>query len=297
MDVQQWSERIGAVGVWAPTDVLGVRDASDLAVLLRDLGYGALWVPETLGRDPFAHLAHLADRASGLALATGIANIHHRLPGPMLQAANALAEQTDSRFLLGIGVSHQPLVEGLRHVPYTKPLATMRAYLDAMDASPYLAPAPAEPAPRLLAALGPKMLALAAERADGAHTYWVTPEHTAAARAVLGPEKLLCVEHKVVLTDDADLARSTAAGALAMYVDLPNYRNNWLRLGYTDEEIDGRSPRFLDAVVAWGDADALQARVDEHLAAGATHVCIQALTPGQPLRPDHDAYRALAPSR
>ena len=228
--------------------------------------------------------------------ATGIANIHHRLPGPMLQAANTLAEQTGGRFLLGIGVSHQPLVEGIRHVPYGKPLATMRAYLDGMDSSMYLAPAPTEPAPRLLAALGPMMLDLAAERADGAHTYWVTPEHTAVARAALGPDKLLCVEHKVVLTDDPALARTTAEGALGMYIDLPNYRNNWLRLGYTDEEIDGRASRFLDAVVAWGDADALRTRVQEHLDAGADHVCIQALTPGHALRPDHDAYRALAPA-
>ena len=296
MDVQQWSDRIGRLGVWAPTDVLPVEDASALAVLLQDLGYGALWVPETLGRDPFAHVALLADRAQDLVFATGIANIHHRLPGPMLQAANTLAEQTGGRFLLGIGVSHQPLVEGIRHVPYGKPLATMRAYLDGMDSSMYLAPAPTEPAPRLLAALGPMMLDLAAERADGAHTYWVTPEHTAVARAALGPDKLLCVEHKVVLTDDPALARTTAEGALGMYIDLPNYRNNWLRLGYTDEEIDGRASRFLDAVVAWGDADALRTRVQEHLDAGADHVCIQALTPGHALRPDHDAYRALAPA-
>lgn len=290
-----WRARLGRLGVWAPTDGMTSAEAVSFARRLEELGYGALWLPETLGRDPFVHVAHLADHTERLVLATGIANIHHRLPGAMLQAARALAEQTGDRFVLGLGVSHQPFVEGLRHVPYGKPLATMRAYLDAMDASPYLAKASATPVPRLLAALGPKMLALAASRADGAHPYWTTPAHTEQARAALGPDKLLCVEQKVVLCEDAERARATAVGALSVYITLPNYRNSWLRLGFTDEEIDGHAPRFLDAVVAWGDLDALRARVQEHLDAGADHVCVQALTPDQPFTPDEAALRALAP--
>jgi probable F420-dependent oxidoreductase len=290
-----WRDRIGKLGVWAPADGMPVADVVALTQLIEQLGYGTLWLPETLGRDPFTHIAHLADQARSLSFATGIANIHHRLPGPMLQAANTLAEQTDGRFVLAIGVSHQPLVEGVRGVPYSKPLATMRSYLEAMDASPYMASAPAEPAPRLLAALGPKMLELSASHADGAHPYWTTPEHTATARSIIGPDKLLCVEQKVVLSTDAEAARSTAIGALSVYIGLPNYRNSWLRLGYTEEEISGHDPRFLDAVVAWGTAESIQDRVQQHFDAGADHVCIQALTPGHPFRVDQDALRTLAP--
>ncbi len=291
----KWREQIGPLGVWAPTDMMSVGDAVGLAQLREELGYGTLWVPETMGRDPFVHLAHLADHTTTLRCATGIASIHHRHPGAMLQAANALAEQTDGRFVLGLGVSHQPMVDGVRGLPYDKPLSTMRRYLEQMDASPYMAPAPAEPAPRLLAALGPKMLELAAAQADGAHPYWTTPAHTAIARGILGPDKLLCVEQKVVLTDDAEVAHGTAIGALSVYINLPNYRNNWLRLGFSDEEIGSHAPRFLDAVVAWGSADAIRERIREHTDAGADHVCIQALAPGHPFTADRDALRALAP--
>lgn len=295
-DISGWRERVGRVGVWAATDAMPVGDAAALAVLLQDLGYGTLWLPETLGRDPFVHVAHLADRATTLTFATGIASIHHRHPGAMLQATNALAEQTGGRFVLGLGVSHAPMVAGLRGLPYERPVQTMRTYLEGIDASPYLAPAPATPAPRLLAALGPKMLELAASHADGALPYWTTPDHTATARSILGPDKLLCVEQKVVLTSDPDIGRATAAAALSIYADLPNYRNSWLRLGFTDEEIDARAPRFVDAVVAWGDAAAISERIRQHHDAGADHVCIQALPPGRPVGADEAALRALAPA-
>jgi probable F420-dependent oxidoreductase len=290
-----WRERIGRLGVWAHTDGMSVADAAAFAARVEALGFGALWLPETMGRDPFAHIAHLAGGTQSLVFATGIANIHHRHPGAMVQAANALAEQTGGRFILGVGVSHQPFVAGVRNLTYDKPLATMRAYLEAMEAAPYMAPAPELPAPRLIAALGPKMLELAASHADGAHPYWTTPEHTATARSILGPDKLLCVEQKVVLSTDADEARATGMGALSVYVGLPNYRNNWLRLGYTEEEITASDPRFVDAVVAWGTAEAIKARVQEHLDAGADHVCIQPLTPGHPFRIDQDALEALSP--
>jgi probable F420-dependent oxidoreductase len=287
-------ERLGQWGVWAPTDGLGAADAVGLARRIEEMGYSTLWLPETFGRDPFAHIAHLADGTESLLFATGIANIHHRHPGAMLQAANTVAEQSGGRFLLGLGVSHKPVVEAVRHLDYGKPVATMRAYLDAMDASPYASPAPAAPVRRLVAALGPKMLALAAERADGVHPYWTTPEHTAEARRVLGPGKLLCVEQKIVLTENADVARSTATQALGLYAGLPNYRNNWLRLGFTDEEIDGGAERFVDAVVAWGDVARVTAHLRRHLDAGADHVCVQAMTAGQPFRVDEAALATLA---
>jgi len=285
---------LGRYGVWAATDGMPLDDAVAFAQHVEALGYGTLWLPETMGRDPFVHIAHLAGSTDRLVLATGIANIHHRHPGAMLQAANAMGELSGGRFVLGLGVSHKPLVEGLRNLDYGQPVATMRSYLDAMDASPYMSPAPPSAVPRLLGALGPKMLELATSRADGAHPYWTTPEHTAAAREILGPDKLLCVEQKVVLTTDAAAARATAAGALALYTDLPNYRNNWLRLGFTDEEISERADRFVDALVAWGEPDTVAAHLQRHLDAGADHVCIQPLTVGNPFRADQDALTALA---
>jgi len=286
---------IGQRGVWCATDGMPAAAAAQFAQRVEALGYSTLWLPEVFGRDPFAHAAFLATETSTLGLATGIANIHHRLPGVMMQCSNTLAEQTNGRFILGIGVSHHTVVEGLRGLSYDKPLTTMRRYLEAMDASPFMAVRPAENAPRLLAALGPKMLALSAEKADGAHPYWTTPEHTAEAREILGPDKLLCVEQKVVLSTDATEARSAGIGALSIYADLPNYRNNWLRLGYTNDQIDQRDESFIDAVVAWGTADHINARIQAHIDAGANHVCIQALSTINPFVPDERALEALAP--
>lgn len=296
-DVAAWRRRLGRLGVWSSTDHLALDGARRVAALVEGLGYGALWLPETVGRDPFAHAAHLADRTEHLVLATGIANIHHRHAGAMRQAADTVAEQSGGRFVLGLGVSHAPMVEGVRGLAYGSPLATMRAYLEGIEGAPRSSPPPAVPAPRLVGALGPRMTALAGELADGVHPYWTTPAHTARARDVLGPDKLICVEQKVVLTDDAEAARPTARKALAHYVDLPNYRNSWLRLGFTADDVASCSDHLVDALVAWGDADALRRRVDEHLDAGADHVCIQPMTPDHPLRLDADALRALAPGR
>lgn len=290
----RWRERIGPLGVWCATDGMRAPVAVEVAQQVESLGYGALWLPETLGRDPFAHAAHLAAHTSSLVLASGIANIFHRHPGPMVQAANTVAEQSSGRFVLGIGVSHQPVVEGLRGLTYGKPLSAMRTYLDQMDAAPYLSPAPDPAPPRLLAALGPKMLELAAQRADGALPYWTVPEHTEQARAALGPGKLLCVEQKVVLTEDAEEGRATAAAALGLYADLPNYRNNWKRLGFGEDEIESRAPRLLDALVAWGPPERIRDRIREHHDAGADHVCIQPLTIGDAFRIDRGALERLA---
>jgi probable F420-dependent oxidoreductase len=270
--------------------------AAEFAERIEALGYSTLWLPEVVGRDPFAHIAFLASETTSLGFATGIASIHHRVAGMMKQAANTVAEQSGGRFILGIGVSHQPFVEGFRGLVYDKPLTTMRRYLEAMDTAPFMAAGPAEPPPRLLAALGPKMLALAGEKADGAHPYWTTPEHTAQAREILGPDKLLCVEQKVVLSSDPSEARTTAINALSIYADLPNYRNNWLRLGYTSEQIDARDDAFIDAVVAWGTADQIETRLKAHVDAGANHVCIQALNPANPFQADERALEALAPT-
>ncbi len=292
--ITDWRQRIGPLGVWCATDGMRAPVAVEVAQQVEAFGYGVLWLPETLGRDPFAHAAHLAAHTQRLVVASGIASIFHRHPGSMVQAANAVAEQSDGRFVLGIGVSHQPMVEGMRGLSYDKPLTAMRSYLEQMDAAPYLSPPPDPSPPRLLAALGPRMLELASERADGALTYWTVPEHTVRARSTMGPRKLLCVEQKVVLTEDADEAHATAIAALGLYANLPNYRNNWRRLGFSEEEIESRAPRLLDALVAWGTPERVRERIREHHDAGADHVCIQPLLIGDAFRVDRAALEQLA---
>jgi probable F420-dependent oxidoreductase len=272
---------LGRLGVWMAPEAVPARDAAALALHLEELGYSALWVAETFGRDPFAFTAALGAATSRLVLATGIANIYNRHAGVMKQAANTVAEQTGGRFVLGLGVSSPQIVAKARGLDYTQPLTRMRGYLDEMQQAHYLAVPPPADVPIVLAALGPKMLALASERTRGAHTYNVTPEHTAVARNTLGADAWLCVEQKVLLSTDAAQARATGARVLKFYQRAPGYRNNWNRLGFTDDDIDQMSDRFVDAIVAWGDEDAIRARLDAHFAAGATHVCIQ------PLHPEH----------
>ena len=287
-------DQLRTIGVWYFTDGMPAGQAAEFAARLEELGYSALWLPDTVGRDPFAHIAYLASQTSSLVFATGIASIFHRHPGPMKQVAMTLGEQTGGRFVLGLGVSHAPMVAGLRQLDYSKPLTQMRDYLKAMDGSPYRGVSGETP-PRLLAALGPKMLELARDAADGAHPYWTTPEHTATAREILGPDKFLCVEQKVCLSTDATAARTAANAAIGGYAALPNYRNNWKRIGFSEEEIESRDNRFVDAVVAWGDADAIRRRVQEHYDAGADHVCIQPLSTERAGTLDWHALEALAP--
>ena len=285
-------------GVWFFTDAMAANEAAEFAQELESLGYSMLWLPDTVGRDPFAHIAWLGSQTTTLGFATGIANVFHRHPGPMKQVASTLGEQTGGRFLLGLGVSHGPLVAGLRGLDYSKPLTKMRDYLEAMEAQPFTGRRPDEAVPVLLAALGPKMLELSASAADGAHPYFTTPEHTAMAREAIGPDKLLCVEQKVCLTTDADAARTAALAQLSVYADLPNYRNNWKRLGFSEDEIESRDPRFVDAVFVWGDEDAVRAGVQAHHDAGADHVCIQPVAPGDAERgvPDRRVLELLAPN-
>jgi len=288
------AERLRTTGVWTFTEGMTAGTAGEFAARLEALGYSALWLPDTLGRDPFAHIAHLARATTTLLFATGIASISHRHPGPMRQAANTVAEQSGGRFVLGLGVSHEPFVSGVRKLDYSRPLSRMRAYLDAMADAPYTAVLPPDPPPTVLAALGPKMLDLARDRTDGAHPYFVPPEHTALARERLGVGKVLAPEQAVILTDDADSARELAREHVAFYMTAPNYRNNMLRLGFDESDLDdGGSERLRDAVVVWGDEAAIQARVQAHLDAGADHVCIQPLPSGVL---DLDALRRLAPA-
>ena len=288
---------LGPVGIWTfALDLQPVARAREVAAELEDLGYGAVWVPDAVGRDPLVHAALLLGGTDRIAIGTGIAQIYGRDPMTMTGGWKTISEAFPGRFVLGLGVSHQPMVEGLRGQTYGPPLTAMREYLDRMDTAMYVAAEPTEPPRRVLAALGPKMLALAAERADGAHPYNVPPEHTARAREILGPEKLLAPEQAVLLETDPVEARRIARGHMAIYLDLPNYMNNLRRFGITDDDIaDGGSDRLVDTVVAWGDVDAVRARVQAHLDAGADHVAVQVLTPERGTLP-LDEWRKLAPA-
>jgi probable F420-dependent oxidoreductase len=287
--------QIGRVGVWAFLDAAAGEQLADVVAELDELGYGAIWVPETLGRDPFVLCSRLLAASTRITAATGIASIYARGPIAMSAGAKTLAEAFPGRFLLGLGVSHAPMVEGVHHRSYSRPVATMRAFLDAMDAATYTAPPPEPPPGRVLAALGPRMLTLAAERADGAHPYFVPPEHTAIARAALGEGPLLAPEQTVVLARDPAVARDAARSFARSYLRLPNYANNLLRLGYTEDELDHGADRVIDAVVAWGDVDAIVGRVRAHHDAGADHVCVQVLPRERGELPFAE-WRELAPA-
>jgi probable F420-dependent oxidoreductase len=288
--------QLGKLGVWAPMDVLSAAEGALFAQRVEGWGYAALWLPESRGRDVLVHSSWLLANTKSLIVAPGIANIYARDPMAMANGQRALAEQSGGRFLLGIGVSHAPTVVGLRGHSYGKPVTTMRAYLQGMQAAPYLAPDPPERPLTVVAALGPRMMALSAELADGAHPYNVPPEHTADARRILGSGKLLCPEVWVLLETDASAARSAARQALASYMRLDNYVNNWRRIGFGDDELaGGGSDRFIDANVAWGSEEAIRKRIQEHWDAGADHVCIQSISPDGSRRPDEKALALLAP--
>lgn len=288
---------IPRIGIWTGAlETVPASRAQELAVELEELGYGALWIPEVAGRDPFVHLALLLSATRTLIGATGIANIWARDAVTTSGAVKGLTEAFPERMLLGLGVSHQNLVSDLRGHDYNKPLTAMRRYLDGMDAAPYTSFRPTTPVRRVLAALRPKMLALAAEKADGAHPYFVTPEHTARAREILGAGPLLCPEQAVVLESDPEKARAIGREYTKVYLGQPNYVNNILELGFSEADLaDGGGDKFVDALVAWGDADSIVARVRAHLDAGADHVAVQAL-PAQRRGVPDGQWRELAPA-
>ncbi len=268
----------GPVGVWtAALDALEPAAAADQVAALDEQGWDALWFGEAYGREAFTAAALYLGASRRLAVATGIASVYGRDAVAANAAGRLLQALHPGRFVLGLGVSHAPLVERMRGHAYGRPLTAMREYLDAMDAAPCFAAGADVPPPRVLAALGPAMLALARDRTAGAHPYLVTPEHTASAREVLGAGPLLAVEQSVVLSDDPDVVRERAHWHLEIYTGLPNYRNSWLRQGFTADDLPrGGSDRLKQALVVGGE-QAIADRVREHLDAGADHVCLQVL--------------------
>lgn len=268
---------LGRIGGWSfALQRLSAAEAGAAARRLESLGYPVIWIPESIGsKELFSHAAILLAATERIVVASGIANIHARDPMAMANGAKALGEACPGRFVLGIGVSHAPSVE-TRGGTYGRPLEAMREYLDAMAAAQYAGPEPDPPVPLVLAALGPRMLELAAERADGAHPYFVPVEHTPFARQHLGPEPFLVVEQTAVLTTDPAEGRRVGRAFARNYLALPNYATNLRRLGWDDEDLAGEgSDDLIDAVVVSGDVDAIVSRVRAHLEAGADQVCLQ----------------------
>ena len=285
----------GRVGIWSMTlDALAPGDAAQAVSELDELGYSALWVPEAWGREAFTAAGLYLAASTRMVIATGIASIWGRDAVAAANATRTLEAAYDERFLLGLGVSHRPLVERLRGHDYASPVAAMSAYLGALDAAPMVAQEKDEPVERVIAALGPRMLALAAEKASGAHTYNTTPEHTARAREILGTS-FLAVEQAAVIGESREEYLARAHTHLEFYTGLENYRAHWRRLGLSDEDfVRGGSTRLCEAVVAHV-ADDVAEVVAAHVSAGADHVCLQVLGSGGRDASTRHEWRDVAP--
>ena len=277
------------VGIWSSQLRFGnASESAEAAAELDELGFSALWIPD-VGGPVFDAVGHLLAATKRTVIATGILNLWmHSAEDVAASFASLTAEQGD-RFLLGIGVSHAPLIDAGEPGRYRKPLAATASFLDGLDAAPR--PVPTDR--RVLAALGPKMLELSATRARGAHPYLVTPEHTASARSILGQGPLLLPEQTAIMCDNADEARRIGTGWLRTYLALPNYADNLLRSGFTEDDLTQISDRLIDAIIVWGDEEAVMRRVGEHRSAGADHVCVQVVT-ADPREFPREQWRRLA---
>ncbi len=290
--------QLGKLGVWSFIDNYSATEAAAFAKKIEEWGYSALWLPEAVGRDPFAIIGYLAAQTKELIFATGIANIYARDPMATNAGKKTLAELAPGRFILGLGVSHAPMVSDLRGHDYKKPVTQMRKYLDNMEAAFYMGPEAEDQAPILLGALRTNMLKLSAEKVQGAHPYFVTAEHTAKARVLLGDTALLCPEQAVLLETDSEKARFAGRQHMGTYLSLPNYRNNLLELGFDNDDFEnGGSDRLVDAIVAWGDEKTIRSRIEDHWQAGADHVCIQPLRRDGEMSPDTELLALLAPNQ
>lgn len=309
---------LGKYGVFMFNEGIRAPQLRDTARAIEGLGYGAVWYPEAVGREPFSTAALLLDATERLVAATGIVNIHGRDPMVTAMGQQTLNEMSGGRFLLGLGVSHKMFVEPRGHT-WGRPLATMRSYVEGVNACHAMIAIDRNLAiegigeqgmtrdangvltttlgaqPLVLAALGPKMTALAGEIAQGAHPYNTTPDHTRRAREILGPQALLCPMQRVCLCDDAAVARRVGRRILALYLELPNYRNVLLSCGFDESDFTGGgSDRLVDQLLGWGDAEAIIQHVQAHLDAGADHVCVQPINARDPVRRDLRALEIVA---
>ena len=269
---------IGTVGIWQGVfDAHPADEVREVVAELDERGWPCLWIPETVSRDPFVAAAVVLGATTNMKVATGIASIWARDAMTTSNATKTLNEAYGGRFLLGLGVSHHTITEWVRKHDYSKPYSTMKTYLERMDKSMFKGVEPAEPPSRVLAALGPKMLELSRDMADGCHPYFVPVEHTAIAREAVGPDKIVAVEQMVVFETDPSTARDIARKHMKVYLGLPNYANNLVRLGFSAEDVAAGTDDVVDAIVAWGTMDDVVARVRAHQDAGASHVCVQVL--------------------
>jgi len=285
---------LSRLGVFAFLDGLTAAESVEFAQTVERLGYSALWIVEAGGRDALTHAGLLLAHTDRLIVASGVASIWGREPTQMACAARAAAEGSDGRFILGLG-SNNPLSMQFRGLPYDKPVTTMREYVRRVREATYLAPAPPAEPPVVIAANNPKMLEVARVEAHGTITYIHPVEHTAAARAALGPQPWLCVTQAALLETDPRTARGAARAYLSTYLPhIDAYVRSYRRFGFTDADFaDGLSDRLVDAVVAWGDVTAVQARIAAHREAGATHVCVLPLGPGGSLIPNVEVLEGL----
>jgi probable F420-dependent oxidoreductase len=282
---------LGELGIWSgELRAVPAAEAADAVAELEALGYGTVWVPGRAGGPILELVGALLDATRTLTVATGILNVWMHDAAEVAAARAELDARHPGRFLLGLGISHAAIVDREDPGRYARPVSTMRSYLDALDAQD--PPVPREG--RVLAALGPRMLELARERSAGAHPYFVPVAHTAFARGVLGPGRLLAPEQAVTLQGDREADRRAARAHVERYLELPNYTSNLLRLGFTEEDLrDGGSDRLLDAIVAGGGTAGIGARVQEHRAAGADHVCLLVVG-GEPGALPREEWRTLA---
>ena len=283
---------LGSVGVWSGALRNGERSAVlEAAAELEELGYGTLWMPGGGHEGLAEHLQAMLERTRRAVVATGIVSVWTHPAAAIAAMHHTLTQAHPGRFLLGIGISHQQVVEGAG-LQYEKPLQKLRSYLDELDAGS--TPVPVDE--RILASLGPRSLQLARDRSLGTHPYFVPVEHTRIARQAVGPDKVVAPEQMVVVETDPDRARAIARPSIDRYLHAPNYTNNLLRFGFAAQDFaNGGSDRLVDAIVAWGDPATIMQRVREHHAAGADHVCIQVLTPTpQDLPQAMDGWRQLA---
>ncbi|MEQ8232411.1 MAG: TIGR03620 family F420-dependent LLM class oxidoreductase [Gammaproteobacteria bacterium] len=288
--------KFGKYGVFTFTDQLDATQLGQLCGRLEELGYSTLWYPEAFNYETFALGGYLLAQSRKLVVASGIANIYARDPAASVMGHNSLNALYDGRFVLGLGVSHAPLVSDVRGHEYKRPLATMRRYLYDMDrAWDALGGAPAVKQV-VLAALGPQMTRLSAERTLGAFPYNITPDQVALSRAAMDGKGALICEQKVCLCEDPARARAAARAALAPYLPLPNYFKNWFRLGFDESDLaDGGSDRLMDAMVLWGSAAQIRDKLAAYVEAGADQVVIQPIRADGQAGPDWAALEALAP--
>ena len=291
-------QKPSGLGIWSSTNILNKEELADLACQVEDRGYQTLWYPESLSYESLALGGYLLSETSKLLIGSGISNIYARDAVTAAQGHDSLNQIYGNRFIMGLGVSHVPLVSGARGHHYGKPVATMKKYLDDMRSAAVDSSIRLEDRSIVLAALGPKMLELASTAAKGSLPYCVTPDHTLESRKLMGPEAWLCVEQKICLTNDPGIGRSIARKQMARYMSLENYRNNWLRLGFTEEEVSGEgADRFIDAMVVWGSERTIQDCIEDHFKSGANQVVLQAFRADGGMGIDLKALAAFSPGR